>query len=82
MDAPSAYQDDNGTMKKVVLKLNGMHCTSCSVLIDTVLEELDGVKSAKTSYADQKVAVEFDPTQVQLEKLLAAIKSEGYDATV
>ncbi len=82
LDAPSAYQDDNVTMKKVVLKLSGMRCTSCSVLIDTVLEELEGVKSAKTSYAEQKVEVEFDPSQVQLEKMLAAIKSEGYEANL
>lgn len=59
-----------------------MHCTSCSVLIDTVLEELTGVKSAKTSYADSKVEVEFDPTQVQLERMIAAIRSEGYEASL
>lgn len=67
-------------MKKIILKLTGMHCTSCSVLIDTVLEELPGVKRAKTSYADQKTEVEFDPSQVSTEQMIGAIKSEGYDA--
>ena len=69
-------------MTKVKLKIDGMHCTSCSVLIDTVLEELDGVKSSKTSYADQKVEVEFDPAKVNVPQFISTIKSEGYEASV
>lgn len=68
-------------MKKVVLKLHGMHCTSCSVLIDTVLEELPGIKSAKSNFIDQKVEVEYDPLQVDIHKMVSVIKSEGYDAS-
>ena len=66
-------------MKKIILKLTGMHCTSCSLLIDTVLEELDGVKSAKTSYIDQKVEVKFDPGKVDVPHFISVIKAEGYD---
>lgn len=66
-------------MKKVVLNIVGMHCSSCSILIDTVLEELRGVKSARTSYADSQVEVVFDPTQVAIPQLISAIKSEGYE---
>jgi copper chaperone CopZ len=66
---------------KVILKLKDMHCTSCSVLIDTVLEEIPGVASAKTSYTDQKTVVEFDESLVQVDKLIEAIKKEGYSAS-
>lgn len=69
-------------MKKITLKLTGMHCTSCSVLIDTVLEELSGVKRAKTSYAEQKVEVEFDPSKVEVNEMIKTIKTEGYEATI
>ena len=69
-------------MNKITLKIKDMHCTSCSVLIDTILEELPGVKSAKTSYADAKTEVEFDESKVNLDKLIASIKSEGYTAVV
>lgn len=69
-------------MKNITLKLTGMHCTSCSILIDTVLEELPGVRSAKTSYVNQKVEVEFDESQVKIPQLLSTIKSEGYEATI
>lgn len=67
-------------MKRVTLKLNGMHCTTCSVLIDTVLEELDGVKSSRTSYAEATVEVEFDASKVDVSQFISAIKSEGYEA--
>lgn len=66
---------------KVTLTITDMHCTSCSVLIDTVLEELPGVQKAKTSYADQKVDVEFDPSKVNTDQIVKAIKSEGYTAS-
>lgn len=66
-------------MKKITLQLTGMHCTSCSLLIDAALEDLPGVKSAKSSYVSQKVEVEFDPTKVALEQMIKAIKSEGYE---
>ena len=68
-------------MHKVTLKLTGMHCTSCSVLIDTALEELPGIDSPKPSDADQKVEVEFAPTQIDAQRMIATIQSEGYEAT-
>ena len=37
--------------QEVVLKIDGMHCTSCSLSIDGELEDLPGVISASTSYA-------------------------------
>lgn len=67
---------------KITLNLIGMHCTSCSVLIDTVLEELQGVKKAKTSYADQQVEVEYDESKVDTDKMISVIKNEGYEARV
>ncbi len=66
-------------MKRVTLKLKGMHCTSCAILIDTALEELPGVKAAKSNYVNQIVEVEFDPSQVTLNQIYAVIKNEGYD---
>ena len=67
---------------KVILKLTNMHCTSCAILIDTVLEELPGVKSSKTSYADNQVEVEFDPTLVNVNQILQVIENEGYTASL
>ena len=56
-------------MSKIVkkkLKIEGMHCTSCAMNIDFDLEDLEGVKIAKTSYAKEMCEVEFDPVKIKL----------------
>lgn len=70
-------------MSKIVkkkLKIDGMHCTSCAMNIDFDLEDLDGVKSAKTSYAKQESEIEFDEEKVDTRKIIETIKKTGYDA--
>ena len=50
--------------------------------IDFDLEDLDGVKSVKTSYAKQECEVEFDPKNVNEATILETIKKAGYTATL
>ncbi len=59
----------------------GMHCASCPQLITAVLEETSGVARVEASLADKRVTVEFDDASVTEERLIAAIKQAGYDAT-
>lgn len=59
-------------------KITGMHCTSCAMTIDMDLEDLDGIKSAKTSYAKQETEVEFDADKVSDDLILQSIKKSGY----
>ena len=47
-------------MTKLVLKVKGMHCTSCSTLIDKLVGKQPGVISIKTNYGAEKAAMEFD----------------------
>lgn len=69
-------------MKKIKLKIDGMHCTSCAMSIDGDLEDnVEGVKSAKTSYAKQVCEVEFEEN-VKIEKIIAQIQETGYEAQV
>ena len=67
---------------KKKLKIDGMHCTSCSITIDWDLEDLAGVKSAKTSYASQECEVEFDQEQLSLEEVIKTIQKTGYSARI
>lgn len=66
------------TKKK--LKIEGMHCSSCAMNIDFDLEDLEGVKSVKTSYAKQESEVEFDGEKMTIEQIFAQIKKTGYKA--
>lgn len=63
------------------LKIEGMHCTSCAMVIDMDLEDLEGVCSCKTSYAKAEAEVEFDSSKADLEKIIEAIKKSGYNST-
>jgi copper chaperone CopZ len=69
--------------KKVVLKIIGMHCTSCAMSIDGDLEDyVKGVKSTKTNYAKQECEVEFEEEAVEIEQIITQIKETGYRAQV
>lgn len=65
-------------MKKIKLDIKGMHCSSCAMDIDFDLEDLEGVKSAKTSYAKQATEVEFDEKKVTEKDIAAQINKTGY----
>lgn len=69
-------------MKSVLLKIDGMHCSSCAMNIDFDIEDLNGVKFCKTSYARQESEVEFDESKISIEKILGQIRETGYSARV
>lgn len=66
-------------MAKVVLKIKGMHCASCSVLIDKLIGKQPGVSSIKTSYGAEKTAIEYDELKISLERIDELINKLGYD---
>ena len=66
-------------MTKLVLKVKGMHCASCAILIDKLLGKQEGVTSSKTSYGAGKVALEFDESKITLEKIDEFVNKLGYD---
>lgn len=69
-------------MKKIILKIDGMHCTSCALNIDFDLEDLEGVVSSQTNYAQQKSEVVFDQQKINTAKILSQIEKTGYKASI
>ena len=63
-------------MIKKTYKIDGMHCTSCGLLIESELEDI-GVKS-KASYAKGMVEVEYDENKVKEKEIIEAINKAGY----
>ena len=63
-------------MKKIQLKIKGMHCASCEVLIQDALEEV-GAKAKVDSKAG-KAVIEYDEKKLTDEKIKQIIKKEGY----
>lgn len=66
-------------MKKK-FKITGMHCSSCAMTIDMDLEDLEGVKSAMTSYAKAETEIEIDGGKMDDRQILETIKKSGYTA--
>ncbi|MDC1205291.1 heavy metal translocating P-type ATPase [Candidatus Pacebacteria bacterium] len=66
-------------MTKLVLKVKGMHCASCSILIDKLLKKQGGIINSNTSYGAQKVALEFDESKISLVQIDAFVNKLGYD---
>lgn len=65
---------------EVIFKIDGMHCTSCSMNIDGELEDLDGVVSSNTSYAKSEAKVVYDPEKITPTQLKEAIEGLEYSA--
>ena len=62
------------------LATSGMHCASCSMLVDMTLGDLDGVVESKTDHASGETVVTFDPEVTSLDIVIEAIREVGYDA--
>lgn len=60
------------------IKIDGMHCPSCSINIDSVLEDLPEVIKSNTSYAKGETVLEYNANQINLEKIYNTIESLGY----
>jgi Cu+-exporting ATPase len=68
-------------MKKTTLDITGMHCASCSTLINRALSKTEGVKAANVNLTTNKATVEYDETRTDAGKLIEVVKSKGYGAS-
>ena len=62
----------------ITLKLSGLHCSSCSLNIDSELEDLPGVLSTSTSYAKQESVITYDPALTDPAHFKPIIEKLGY----
>lgn len=67
-------------MKKTTLEIKGMHCASCSTLVNNALNKTDGVNKANVNIATNKATIEFDDTKIDVNKLVQVVKNKGYSA--
>ncbi len=63
------------------LAVTGMTCAACAMRIEKKLNRLDGV-AASVNYATEKAHVDFDPSIVDTDRLVAAVEAAGYGVRV
>ena len=65
-------------MMKQTFKILDMHCSNCPMILESIEDDLPGVKQISASYARGTMVVEFDESKVTVAQILAAIKQKGY----
>ena len=69
-------------MKKIILKIDGMHCQSCEKIITMELEELPGISNIKIDSTAGTGELEIDNNLVNERTVLQAIEKAGYKAEI
>jgi copper chaperone len=63
----------------IKLAITGMTCDHCVHAVTTAVEDIEGVQAAKVELATNSAVVTGE--KLDLDKILAAIVEEGYEAT-
>lgn len=63
------------------LSIDGMHCLSCVLRIESALEDLPGVVTAAVDLAEGTAAVVYRPNAVTFDDLTQAVSTTGYRVT-
>jgi len=58
--------------------VTGMTCASCSMLIEKTLLRRAGVTSAVVNLAAERLSVGYDPAQIDVDGIMAAVVDAGY----
>jgi copper chaperone CopZ len=69
-------------MIKKTYKVLDMHCTNCSMRIESIEDVLPGISDISASYHKQQVVVEYDETIVTDAQIIEAVKKKGYQAVL
>ncbi len=70
------------TLTTVRLSTSGMHCPSCSMLIELKLKKLEGVDDVSSDYVKQETTVSFNQHIVDITRILDTVEDAGYHATI
>lgn len=68
-------------MLKKTFKIPDMTCTNCAIKIESLEDDLDGVKEINASYHKLEMVIEYDESKLSDEQIIAAVKKKGYTAT-
>ena len=69
-------------MDTKIYKVKGMHCASCSSIIQKTLKKIDGVSLIEVNYGTEKAKVSFDPIKTNPQELSKQIEPLGYSLEI
>lgn len=65
-------------MKKIILSIDGMTCSSCSNGLEKYLNKQDGIKNASVNLVMANASIEYDEKKLSIEKLEEFVKKAGF----
>ena len=65
-------------MKEVNLKIEGMHYTGCATRLEKVLNNIEGVETAKVSLEEKKATIKYNEEETNIENIKEAIEDAGF----
>jgi mercuric transport protein len=80
--ASSSAVPTQENLRTAKLKVDGMWCSSCAYFVKQALMGTPGVHDAKVSMLTKTATVTYDPTQTEIEALVAATTDYGYPSKV
>jgi copper chaperone CopZ len=67
-------------MVKKIYRVEGMHCSNCPIEVESIEDDLPGIKQVSASYQRGQMVVEFDELKVSEAQIIAAVEKRGYQA--
>src|SRR6185503_4777598 len=65
---------------KIAFPVSGMTCAACQARVQRALTAEAGVIDASVNLVTRSAAVQYDPSAVTPQRLVAAVRATGYDA--
>jgi copper chaperone CopZ len=65
--------------KRITLKIDGMECPNCAMILEGIEDKLKGVNSAEASYRKAQLIVEYDESLLTEEQICVEVKRMGYE---
>ena len=68
----------SGRYQHELMRIEGMDCSTCAIVIEHALLRLDGVLEASVSYAAERMRLEYDTEKVSRKAIVQRLEALGY----
>lgn len=66
-------------MTRIIMKIKGMECSNCTMILERIENKLKGVIMAEASYHKEQMIVEYDETQISEAQIESEVKKMGFE---
>ncbi len=77
----SRISDDESADSVAYLSVDGMHCATCELFLESLGRNHEGISTVTASYATDTLRVEYDPTVLDADALPRVFSRAGYEAS-